>query len=236
MIPAMEGVAGLFSEDVDMAICHAAAEIQARTAKAATLETDPVEQRKLKAQVMSQLTLQARTSEIQRVALGSRTRGAAAAASGALPPRKSVRKKTATRANTSDAAIAAATSSLTADPSVVNLIGDSSLEIMRGQEPRERSPQVAGFARHKGMTKDRFAQELGTKVSRDEWLQARRHAFWPGPGQPLPKLAVSRQGVSTARLNTMMRWLTKPDILQQYAFGEMEMEVDGGRGRVEENV
>ena len=112
MIPAMEGVAGLFSEDVDMAICHAAAEIQARTAKAATLETDPVEQRKLKAQVMSQLTLQARTSEIQRVALGSRTRGAAAAASGALPPRNSVRKKTTTRANTSDAAIAAATSSL----------------------------------------------------------------------------------------------------------------------------
>ena len=71
MIPAMEGVAGLFSEDVDMAICHTAAEIQARTAKAATLETDPVEQRKLKAQVMSQLTLQARTSEIQRVALSS---------------------------------------------------------------------------------------------------------------------------------------------------------------------
>ena len=74
-------------------------------------------------------------------------------------------------------------------------------------------------------TREAVQEESGIKISKDTWAASRRHAYWPGAFEPIPKLSMPRQGIKTERLTQLLKWLQNPGLLQQYAFGS--------RGRVE---
>ena len=214
MIPAMEGVAGLLFAPTspEGAVIQGATQLQADRAKDAAAERDPDTRNTKLQKVAADVAANARVAKLQKQALAPLARKRPAEASDSNTGLR--------RSRRGQPADSEARMVPLPNPAVRMQMSAGMIDALKKVDARKRVPVLASFCRLRGCTREAVQEESGIKISKDTWAASRRHAYWPGAFEPIPKLSMPRQGIKTERLTQLLKWLQNPGLLQQYAFGE----------------
>ena len=101
--------------------------------------------------------------------------------------------------------------------------------ILSKKSPKERRPLLSIVASSVPKTKAESEVFMnGHKFTPREWAQARKHAIYPGVGEPVKDVHFFRRQLENDTVDEFMEWLFAADLLQSLSFGHKVISYSNG--------